>query len=127
MKHFLSAALFAPFLFVLPVAADGDAASGESLFRRCAACHSIEEGGRAKQGPNLFGVYGRTAGTSQGFDRYSDGVASSGMVWSDESLSQWLQGPAQFIDGAKMPFRLSDEQDIADVIAYLKANSPSAE
>jgi len=48
-------------------------------------------------------------------------------VWSDESLSQWLQGPAQFIDGAKMTFRLSDEQDIADVIAYLKANSPSAE
>jgi cytochrome c2 len=125
-KHIPS--VFAAALLLSPgVHADGDPAAGEDLFKRCQSCHTIDEGGRAKQGPNLFGVYGRTAGTSEGFDRYSDGVASSGIVWDEETLSAWLQGPAQFIAGAKMTFRLNDPQDIADVIAYLKANSPDAE
>jgi len=127
MKKFALPALAAAMLFSSGAHAEDDAAAGEDLFKRCQSCHTIDEGGRAKQGPNLFGVYGRTAGTSQGFDRYSDAVASSGIVWDEETLSQWLQGPAQFIPGAKMTFRLNDAQDIADVIAYLKANSPDAQ
>lgn len=127
MKKFALPALAAAMLFAPAVHAEGDAAAGEDLFKRCQTCHTIDDGGRAKQGPNLFGVYGRTAGTAIGFDRYSEGVASSGIVWNEETLSQWLQRPANFIAGAKMTFRLNNEQDIADVIAYLKANSPDAE
>ncbi len=127
MKSILTSGFLVVLLASAAVHAEGDAAAGENLFRRCAACHTIDEGARAKQGPNLFDVYGRVAGTSDGFDRYSDGVAASGILWNEETLSQWLQGPSDFIAGAKMTFRLSDEQDIADVIAYLKANGPDAQ
>jgi cytochrome c len=127
MKKFVLPALAVAMLLSSAAHAEGDAAAGEDLFKRCQSCHTIDEGGRAKQGPNLFGVYGRIAGTSEGFDRYSDGVAASGIVWEEETLSQWLEGPASFIPGAKMTFRLNDAQDIADVIAYLRENSPDAQ
>lgn len=110
-----------------PVIAEGDAGAGEDVFRRCSTFHTIDEGGRAKQDPNLYGVYGREAGTASDFDRYSQALVGSDITWTEENLTQWRMGPSTFISSAKMTFRLSDEKDIADVIAYLKVNSSFAE
>ena len=107
--------------------ADGDAAAGQSVFNRCKICHTIEEGGPPKQGPNLFGIYGHPAGTAPPGSLHSDALAQSGLVWDDATLTEWLKAPSRLIKGVKMTFRLTNDQDIADVIAYLKANSPGAD
>jgi cytochrome c len=114
-------------LFAGSASADGDAVAGESVFNRCKICHTIEEGGAPKQGPNLYGVYGRQAGTTPPGSLHSSALADSGVVWTEETLTEWLKGPSRFISGVKMTFRLTNDQDIANVIAYLKANSPGAE
>jgi cytochrome c len=54
-------------------------------------------------------------------------LAQSGVVWDDATLTEWLKAPSRLIKGVKMTFRLTNDQDIADVIAYLKANSPGAD
>jgi cytochrome c len=107
--------------------ADGDAAAGENVFNRCKICHTIEEGGAPKQGPNLHGVYGREAGATEHGTLHSGALEMSGVVWNEETLTEWLKAPTKFISGVRMVYRLNKEQDIADVIAYLKANSPDAE
>ncbi len=107
--------------------AEGDAVAGESVFQKCMMCHTIEEGviDPNKQGPNLFGVIGRSAGTSEGFgDRYSPALVESAIVWDDVTLTEWLQGPTKMVRGVRMPFKLRKEEDIANVIAFLMANSP---
>lgn len=103
---------------------DGDAAAGEQVFKKCQVCHTIEEGAPGKTGPNLFGVVGRRAGTAEGFERYSPALMESGVVWDEAALSQWLRGPAKFIPGVRMPFKLAEDGDIANIIAYLMANLP---
>jgi cytochrome c len=123
---FAGLAVVASFLPGGPAAAEGDAAQGESVFNRCKICHTIEEGGPPKQGPNLHGVYGRQAGTTTPGSLHSSALEESGVVWNDETLTEWLAAPSRFIPGVKMTFRLTKDQDIADVIAYLKANSPDA-
>lgn len=103
-------------------AAEGDVAKGEKLFKRCAACHSLEEGKR-KVGPSLYGVFGRTSGTLAGF-RYSPAMQKAGIVWSEETLDPYLENPRANVKGTKMIFPgLKKPQDRADVIAYLKANT----
>lgn len=107
--------------------AEGDAAAGEGVFNRCKTCHTIEEGGPPKMGPNLHGVYGRQAGTAPPGSLHSGKLEESGVIWDDQTLTEWLAAPARFIKGVKMTFRLTKDQDIADIIAYLKVNSPDAE
>ena len=99
--------------------ADGDAAAGEKVFRKCKACHAVEAG-KNKVGPSLHGVFGRTAGTEEGF-KYSDAMKESGIVWSEETLDVYLTKPKDMVPGTRMAFPgLKDEQDRADIIAYLK-------
>lgn len=99
--------------------ADGDAAAGEKVFRKCKACHALEAG-KNKVGPSLHGVFGRTAGTEEGF-KYSDAMKESGIVWSEETLDVYLTKPKDMVPGTRMAFPgLKKEQDRADVIAYLK-------
>ncbi|MCC0057466.1 MAG: cytochrome c family protein [Rhodobiaceae bacterium] len=111
-------------LFAAPALADGDAAKGENVFKKCRACHEIGEGAKVKVGPVLNGVIGRTAGTSEGFTKYSDAMkeaGAGGLVWNEETLAQYLADPKQFVPKNKMAFAgLKKEDDIADVIAYLK-------
>ena len=107
--------------------AEGDAAAGEDVFKRCSICHTIEEGGPPKKGPNLYGMYGRQAGTTPQGSLHSGKLEESDVVWNDETLTEWLGAPGRFIKGVKMTFRLTKDEDIADVIAYMKANSPDAE
>jgi cytochrome c len=106
-------------LMAAPAFAAGDAAKGEKVFAKCKACHTTEAG-KNRVGPTLAGVFGRTAGTVEGF-KYSDAMKNSGVVWDDETISQYLEAPKGFIEGNKMAFPgLKNPQDRDDVIAYLK-------
>jgi cytochrome c len=106
-------------LLIGSVSAAGDAAKGEKVFAKCKACHTTEAG-KNRVGPSLAGLFGRTAGTVEGY-KYSDPMKGSGIVWSDETVSQYLEAPKTFIPGNKMAFPgLKKPEDRDDVIAYLK-------
>jgi cytochrome c len=102
-----------------PQFAAADLKRGELLSLACAACHSFRAGEKTVVGPNLHGVFGRAAGTVEGFD-YSPGLRSSGLIWTPRSLDAWLADPASFVAGTKMTFtgyRLAEDR--RDLIAYL--------
>ncbi len=102
--------------------AEGDSAKGEKIFKKCAACHSVEAG-KNKVGPSLHGVVGRPAGSVEGF-KYSDGMKESGIVWDEATLDSFLTKPKDVVPKTRMAFPgLKDEQDRQDVIAYLKQES----
>lgn len=99
----------------------GDAAAGARVFARCRSCHVMDEGVN-RNGPSLYGIIGRTAGTVEGF-RYSDANANSGIVWTEEALFDYLENPREYIPGTFMAFPgLRSEQERADIIAYIKEN-----
>jgi cytochrome c len=97
----------------------GDAARGKTVFARCAACHDLNTGA-IRMGPSLKGVVGRKAGTFPSFS-YSAGMKGKGVVWGPDTLDQFLTAPMKYVPGTRMAFPgLSNPQDRADVIAYLK-------
>jgi len=99
--------------------AAGDAAAGEKVFRKCKACHSVEAG-KNKVGPTLHGVFGRSAGTVEGF-KYSDAMMESGIVWDEETLDTYLANPKKSVPGTRMAFPgLKKEEDRVNVITYLQ-------
>mgnify|MGYP006273212183 FL=1 len=97
-------------------------AQGEAAFRQCKACHQIGEGADHRVGPHLNGVIGRTAGTAEGF-RYSAVMAEAGaegLVWTAETLHDFLSNPRSYLEGTKMSFAgFRDEGDVEAVTAYL--------
>ncbi len=119
-----AAATAAVLSFAGPALAQGDAAAGEKVFNKCKACHTIEKGGAPRVGPNLYGVYGSEAGSNEAFAaRYSKGLKEADFTWDEETLSTYLANPKEVIDGSRMAFQLRKEQEITDVIAYLKSMS----
>ena len=100
----------------------GDPAKGEKVFRKCQACHQVGEDAKARTGPVLNGVIGRTAGTWDDFN-YSDAMkaaGANGLVWDKDSLAAFLEKPKDFVEGTKMTFAgLRKDSERADVIAYL--------
>lgn len=97
-----------------------DVTRGWRYFGRCAACHTVEKGGRHKVGPNLFGIIGRQAGTVPGYTRYSEGMKNSGVVWDYYTLDAYLGNSKMFIpDNLMACGRLNDPQERADIIRYL--------
>lgn len=105
----------------------GDAALGEKVFKKCKACHIIDKE-KHKTGPHLVNVIGRTAGTAEGYKKYSKAMKASGIVWNDETLNGYLEKPKKYLKGTRMAFAgLKKEEDRANVIAYLKQYSPNAE
>lgn len=108
------------------LAQEGNPERGAVLFRNCNSCHVVEAEGRARTGPSLHGVLGRTAGTLDGV-RYSSAMRAAGengLVWTVETLDGFLADPRGYIPGSRMSFRgLPDLQDRMDVIAYLIGDS----
>ena len=103
----------------------GDAASGEKIFKKCAACHSIEKGGKNKIGPALYNVVGRKVGGVADY-KYSKALAKYEKKWTFEELNGFLIKPAKWIKGTKMAYAgLRKEKDRASVIKYLNENSDS--
>src|SRR6266436_6394273 len=104
-----------------------DAARGERDFRACAPCHSLEPD-RNMTGPSLAGLWGRKAGSLPSFERYSDSLKSSGIIWDDRSLDGWLSDPGRMVPDNEMPFNgIKDARDRADLLAFLKeATKPGA-
>jgi len=102
--------------------ADGDAAKGANVFKKCMACHAVGEGAKNKVGPELNGVVGRKMGAIDGFN-YSDTLKehnAKGDVWTADVLSQYLQNPKAFMPGVKMVFAgLPKDTDRADLLAFL--------
>jgi cytochrome c len=103
----------------------GDIASGEIIFKKCAACHSINKGGKNKIGPALYNVVGRVVGGVNEY-KYSKALASYGKEWTFEELNGFLKKPASYIKGTKMSYAgLRKEKDRASIIKYLNQNSDS--
>ena len=103
----------------------GDIASGEKIFKKCAACHSIIKGGKNAIGPALYNVVGRKVGSVEDY-KYSKALAAYEKEWTLEELNGYLTKPAKGIKGTKMAFAgLRKEADRAAVIKYLNENSDS--
>ena len=101
----------------------GDIATGEKVFKKCAACHSIVKGGKNNIGPALYNVVGRDVGAVSDY-KYSKALAAYGKAWTFEELNGYLIKPAKWIKGTKMAFAgLRKEKDRASVILYLNQNS----
>ena len=101
----------------------GDIASGEKIFKKCAACHSIIKGGKNAIGPALYNVVGRKVGSVEDY-KYSKALAGYEKEWTIDELNGYLTKPAKWIKGTKMAFAgLRKEKDRASVIKYLNQNS----
>jgi len=101
----------------------GDVTHGEKVFKKCAACHSINKDGKNKIGPKLYNVVGKATGATSDY-KYSKALISYSKTWTFEELNGFLIKPAKWIKGNKMGFAgLKNDKDRASVILYLNQNS----
>lgn len=142
MKAKLSAIAAAAILLAAPAFAAGDAAKGEAAFKQCQTCHVVADetgkvlaGKNSKTGPNLFGVFGRQAGTYEGF-KYGESIVAAGaagLIWNEADFVTYVQDPAGFLKeklgdkGAKskMSFKAKNAEVGADLYAFLSQFSPA--
>ena len=102
--------------------AQGDPEKGEKVFNKCKACHVVDKE-QNRVGPHLVGILGRPAGSVEGF-KYSDAMQSSDVVWEEETMAAYLKDPKGYIAGNRMVFPgLRKDEEIADLLAYLKEES----
>ena len=102
--------------------ATADLAKGETTFKKCAACHSINQGGANGIGPNLFGVMGEAVAAGRGGFAFSDGLKAKGGNWDWATMNGWLTSPSAMASGTKMSFAgLTDPQERANVMVYLNS------
>jgi len=110
---------------IMALFASTNAAEGAKIFKKCAACHSIVEGGANKIGPALWGVLGRPVGSVPDY-KYSKAMASHGKNWSFEEMNGFLIKPKDWIKGTKMSFvGLKNAKERAAVILYMNENTNS--
>jgi len=110
---------------IMALFASTSVAEGEKIFKKCAACHSIAEGGGNKIGPALWGVLGRPAGSIPDY-KYSKAMAAHGKNWSFEEMNGFLIKPKDWIKGTKMSFAgLKKAKERAAVILYMNENTNS--
>jgi cytochrome c len=102
--------------------ASADVAKGEQVFKKCAACHNVDQGGANALGPNLWGVVGKPHGAHPGF-AFTDALKGVPGSWDFKALDAWLANPKKYAPGTKMTFAgLGNPQDRADVIAFLNSH-----
>ena len=106
--------------FLAPPAAAQDAAEGEKIFAQCRACHQVGESAKNVVGPVLNGLFGRAAGSVEGYS-YSPANKNSGITWDEATFAEYIKDPRKKIPGTKMIYAgLKDEGRIASLTAYLK-------
>ncbi|WP_420406330.1 c-type cytochrome [Nisaea sp.] len=112
-------------LIASPALAAGDADKGKKVFRKCKACHVVDKE-KNRVGPHLVGIFGRKAGGLENF-KYSKamtGKGEEGLVWTEETIAEYLKSPRGYVKGTRMSFAgLKKQDDIDNVIAYLKAET----
>ena len=112
-------------LNIMVLFASTSAAEGAKVFKKCAACHSINEGGKNKIGPALWGVLGRKVGSVSDY-KYSKAMAAYEKSWSFEEMNGFLIKPKDWIQGTKMSFAgLKNAKERAAVILYMNENTNS--
>ena len=110
---------------IMAIFASVSASDGAKIFKKCAACHSIAQGGKNKIGPALWGVIGRKAGSVSDY-KYSKAMAAYAKPWSFEEMNGFLIKPKEWIKGTKMSFAgLKDAKERAAIILYMNENSDS--
>lgn len=109
-------------VFAAPAMAEGDAKKGAKVFRKCKACHVVDEE-KNKVGPHLVAIIDRPIATADGF-KYSEAMieyGADGKVWDVETLTLYLKKPKDLIKGTKMAFAgLKKDADLENIIAYLQ-------
>jgi cytochrome c len=109
---------------MVATASAADVDNGKSIWNKCRACHQIGENAKNMVGPELNGLFGRKAGSAPGFN-YSEANKGSGITWDEATFREYIKNPKGKIPNTKMVFAgLSDDQDIDDLIAYLKQYGP---
>lgn len=113
-------------LIVLPAsqAFAQDAEAGKTVFNQCRACHQVGETAKNGAGPVLNGLFGRKAGTVEGYN-FSEANKKSGVTWDEANFATYIKDPKAFMPGNKMAYvGLKDEKRVADLIAFLKQYGP---
>ena len=110
-------------LAAAPVLAEAGGPGAEQFKKACAVCHAAAPDAPPRQGPNLWGLYGRASAQVSGF-KYSSALSGAKLTWDDATLDKWLTNPAAFVPGAVMAYRQRDAEKRAQIIAYLKTLGP---
>lgn len=106
---------------VAPVHAAGDAVAGRAAFNKCASCHQVGPNAKSGFGPHLSAIIGRPAAAAKDYN-YSDAMKKSGLVWNEKTLTAFIKAPSDTVPGTKMRFwGISNDQQIADMLAYLRS------
>jgi len=122
MRRIICSAALIVALPALAVAQDLE--NGKAVWNKCRACHQVGEGAKNMVGPVLNGLFGRKAGTIEGFN-YSEANKTSGITWDEATFREYIKNPKTKIPNTKMVFvGLSDEKDIEDLLAFLKQFAP---
>ena len=103
-----------------------DLKKGKKVFNKCKACHAVDKE-KNKVGPHLVGIFGRKAGTVDGF-KYSKAMKESGIEWSAETLTEYLKKPKKYVPGTKMVFAgIRKDKQIVNLLAFLEEATKKAD
>lgn len=120
MKRFIVSAMIVTALTAASPAMAGDVEKGEKVFKKCKACHVVEKE-QHKTGPHLVNLFGREAGSVDGYKKYSKQMKASGIIWDEDTLDGYLEAPKKYVKGTRMAFAgLRKDADRKNVIAYLR-------
>jgi len=110
---------------VVALLGDANADAGKAVFKKCSACHTVNDGGKNGQGPNLWDIVDRERAKVEGY-KYSKAMTAKGGAWDYASLAEFLHKPKAWLKGTKMAFAgLKSDKDLANVLAYLQSLSAS--